>query len=477
MSGIAGFLAKRGTVRSTSQSLIERMTASLRHRGPDAGGVWQSRDGQVNLGHRRLSILDLTPTGAQPMATHDGRYVVTYNGEIYNFSEIRSELEGLGRRFIGTSDTEVLLHAVAQWGVEPSLRRFNGMFAFALWDEAEQALYLARDRFGEKPLYYSWQNGDFVFGSELKALVEHPSFRREVDPESVALFLRFNYVPWPRSIYRNTYKLGPGQFLRVEPGREPSAPRAYWSLQELVEQRAPLAIDPADPALAEVVDAAMRTAVKLRMVSDVPLGAFLSGGIDSSLVVAMMQLQSSRPVKTFTIGFWEAPYNEAEDAARIAHHLGTEHHELYLSSQQCINLIKDLPTTYDEPFADSSQIPTLLVSEFTRRHVTVALSGDAGDELFGGYNRYFWSQRIWPKLLRMSVSMRRRMASGILDRTPSEWDRVFGFANPVVPAKFRVRGGGEKLHKLARAMDARNSDELYRGFVSQWHDPSKVLFP
>jgi asparagine synthase (glutamine-hydrolysing) len=475
MCGITGFLTQRGTDRFANQSLLEQMTDSLRHRGPDARGTWQSQDGHVNLGHRRLSILDLTPTGAQPMASQDGRYIVTFNGEIYNFREIRTELEKMGRRFVGASDTEVLLMAVVEWGIEAALRLFNGMFAFALWDKVNRELYLARDRFGEKPIYYTWQNGDFVFGSELKALVVHPSFRREVDPDSVALFLRFSYVPWPKSIYRDTYKLGPAQFMRVKLGSEPPVPRAYWALHQVIEQQPLLSIDPADPALADMLDAALRKAVASRMVSDVPLGAFLSGGIDSSLVVAMMQHQSARPVKTFTIGFWEAPFNEAENAAGVARYLGTEHHEHYLSSRECIEVIQGLPETYDEPFADSSQIPTLLVSAFTRRHVTVALSGDAGDELFGGYNRYFWSQRIWPKLTRAPISMRRKLAAGILAQSPQRWDRIFEFANYVVPSKFRVRGGGDKLHKLARAMDSRNTDELYRAFVSQWHEPSKVL--
>lgn len=474
MCGITGFIANE---RAPAESLgiLQRITQSLAHRGPDSDGTWQSADGRVNFGHRRLAIIDLTHSGHQPMSSPDGGHVITYNGEIYNYLELREDLIKSGVSFRGGSDTEVLLQALITWGVEPTLRRLNGMFAFAYWNGAERELWLARDRFGEKPLYYSWQNGVFIFGSELKALTAHPAFQREIDADAVALYLRFNYVPWPQTIYRQTRKLGPGHFLRVEPGCEPSAPQPYWSLRELVDSREPVLLKPNDPAITDAVDEALRKAVKMRMVSDVPLGAFLSGGIDSSLIVAMMQLQSSRPVKTFTIGFWETPYNEAEDAARIARHLGTEHHELYLSSRECIDLIARLPTIYDEPFADSSQIPTTLVSEFTRRHVTVALSGDAGDELFGGYNRYFWSQRIWSKLIKIPLSMRGRMAAGVLARSPVEWDRMFGFANPLVPAKFRVRGGGDKLHKLARAMDARSPDELYRGFVSQWHAPSEIL--
>lgn len=475
MCGIAGFLGSSASCRDDSRAVLKRMTEGLRHRGPDADGHWQSEDGRVNLGHRRLSIIDLTPTGAQPMATRDGRYTITYNGEIYNFRELRAELEGLGRNFVGTSDTEVLLQAVAEWGIERTLPRFNGMFAFALWDALEGVLYLARDRFGEKPLYYSWQSGTFFFGSELKALRAHPAFRKEIDQDSLALFLRFNYVPWPRAIFRDTWKLGPGHLLRVSPGSAPPPPLPYWQLRDLIAEREPLSLDPADVAIADMVDSALRSAVKSRMVSDVPLGAFLSGGIDSSTIVSLMQAQSSRPVKTFTIGFWEAPFNEAEDAARVARHLGTEHHELYLSSRECTDVIARLPDIYDEPFADSSQIPTTLVSEFTRRHVTVALSGDAGDEMFGGYNRYHWTRRIWPKLQRIPFSLRAHLSAAVQGLSPEGWERLIDHANPFLPARFRVRGGGDKLHKLARAMDSRTGDDLYRSFVSQWHEPADIL--
>jgi asparagine synthase (glutamine-hydrolysing) len=474
MCGIVGFVDLNGE-RAAKRDLIGRMTSRLAHRGPDADGIWQNESGTVNLGHRRLSIIDLSPSGAQPMISADGRYVISYNGEIYNFIDLRSQLEAAGLNFRGTSDTEVLLHAVAHWGVEATLRRLNGMFAFALWDGREQLLYLARDRFGEKPLYYGWHNQTFLFGSELKALHVHPSFRREIEPEAVSLFMRFNYVPWPYSIFRETWKLGPAQFLRIKLGVPPPKPSSYWSLAELIEERKLSTFDPRDPGLTSLLDTTLRRAVRMRMVSDVPLGAFLSGGIDSSTVVALMQAQSVRPVKTFTIGFWEGPYNEAKDAEQVARHLGTEHHEVYLSSRDCTDIISRLPDIYDEPFADSSQIPTTLVSEFTRRHVTVALSGDAGDELFGGYNRYFWSARVWPHLRRLPPSIRRHASNVIHRFSPAQLDRMFGFANPLLPSKFKVRGGGEKLHKLAMAMDARSGDELYRGFVSQWHNPEDVV--
>jgi asparagine synthase (glutamine-hydrolysing) len=409
------------------------------------------------------------------MSTLDGRYTLVFNGEIYNYLELRPDLEAAGWEFRGSSDTEVLLYALSHWGVEAVLPRLNGMFAFSLWDAQERELWLARDRFGEKPLYYAWHNGTLLFGSELKALVAHPSFRKEVDRESLAQFMRFNYVPWPLCIFKDAWKLGPGYYLRVKPGVPPGAPQPYWSFADMVTKRRVLDIDPRDPAIDDAVDQSLRRAVSMRMVADVPLGVFLSGGIDSSIVVAMMQAQSTRPVKTFTIGFWEAGYNEAEDAAKVARHLGTEHHDLYLSSRECIDTIARLPDIYDEPFADSSQIPTTLVSEFTRKHVTVALSGDGGDEIFAGYNRYTWSARIWSKLGKLPRVLRLRIASLIRSTSPAKWDQLFQIGNPWLPFRLRVRGGGEKLHKLATAMDAATPRDLYRGLVSQWHHPEEVL--
>ena len=451
------------------------MTRRLAHRGPDAEGYWHSPDGRVHLGHRRLAIIDLTPTGAQPMRTADGRYTLVYNGEIYNFPALRSELAGLGHLFAGTSDTEVLLQAVVEWGVAATLPKLNGMFAFALWDDSTRRLWLARDRFGEKPLYYAGIPGGMVFGSELKALAEHPAFGREIDREVLALFLRFGYVPAPHCIFRGASKLAPGHYLAVGAGGAPALVRPYWSARQLVEQRQLRGIAPTDPALGDLLDAALRRAVKSRMMADVPLGAFLSGGIDSSTVVALMQAQSGRPVKTFTIGFSSAAYDEAKDAAAVARHLGTEHHEHYVSSTECLEVIHRLPQIYDEPFADSSQIPTTLVSQFARRHVTVALSGDAGDELFGGYNRYLWSSRIWPALEHMPGGLRSVAGSMLRRVSPRRWDRWLEIANRGLPDRCRVRGGGDKLHKLAAALGARTPDGLYRSLVSQWQRPAEAL--
>jgi asparagine synthase (glutamine-hydrolysing) len=475
MCGITGFVSSQSLVADDAQAIVGRMTASLAHRGPNAVGAWVDAAGGVALGHRRLAIIDLTEAGNQPMHTRDGRWVITYNGEIYNFMELRTELEALGEKFAGGSDTEVLLVALARWGVAATLPRLNGMFAFAVWDRQQRQLWLARDRFGEKPLYYSYQDGVLYFGSELKSLVAHPSFRREIDQGSLSLFIRLNYVPAPYCIFKKVSKLRAAHLLCFTPGRPPGEPEAYWRLRDLAEHRERLDIDPESPAMVDLVDSQLRRAVRQRMVADVPLGAFLSGGIDSSAIVALMQVQSPRPIKTFTIGFWETGYNEAEDASRVARHLGTEHHELYLSSVECLDVITRLPDLYDEPFADSSQIPTTLVSEFTSRHVTVALSGDAGDEFWGGYNRYMWSKRLWPRLQRMPQGIRHRLARTIHRRSPSDWDRIFHLTNHMVPSRLRVRGGGEKLHKLAAAMEARSPDELYCSLVSQWQRPEDVL--
>lgn len=475
MCGITGFLEAGKASAAAKRELLQAMTERLAHRGPNASGYWQSADGTVNLGHRRLSIIDLTPTGAQPMTSADGRYVLTYNGEIYNFNDLRTELLAMGVAFRGTSDTEVLVEAIARWGLDATLPRLNGMFAFALWDERDHVLSLARDRFGEKPLYYCWHQGVFLFGSELKAMRRHPAFKAEIDQDALALYVRFNYVPTPFSIFKDVRKLEAGHLLQVAPAGGPATSRPYWTLYSTVADRELLTMEPDDPALVDMLEETLGRAIRQRMVADVPLGAFLSGGIDSSTAVALMQKYSRRPVKTFTIGFWETNYDEAKDAAAVARHLGTEHHELYLGSPECLDIIARLPRIYDEPFADSSQIPTTLVSEFTRRHVTVALSGDGGDELFGGYNRYFWSARMWPLMQRFSDGARRRMGNLLQRVSPAEWDDVFRFTDWMMPDSLKVRGGGEKLHKLALAMGARTPDDLYRCLVSQWQRPAEVV--
>lgn len=474
MCGINGFIAKDGA-NSDSLRILQRMTDALAHRGPDSSGYWQSSDGWVNLGHRRLSIIDLTASGHQPMCSPDGGHVISYNGEIYNFRELREELIKQGITFRGGSDTEVLLQALVTWGLEPALKRLNGMFAFAYWNGLERKLWLARDRFGEKPLYYSWQNGRFFFGSELKALAQHPAFQREIDRSILPTYMRFNYVPCPHSIFKNVFKLPPGHSLEIDMSGAARASKPYWQLRDSVDGREIDRRAPDDPEIITELDGLLTNAVGQRMLSDVPLGAFLSGGVDSSLIVALMQKQSTRPVKTFTIGYWEDNYNESAEAARVAKHLCTEHHEYYISSRECLGVIARLPEIYDEPFADSSQIPTTLISQFARKHVTVALSGDAGDEIFGGYNRYIWSRRIWPLIDLLPAGIR-GVARDITQRlSPTQWDKLFMGLNPVLPGKLKVRGAGDKLHKLATAIGAKDSDALYRSFVSQWQNPVDIL--
>ena len=470
MCGITGFLSDGALQRDDARAVLQRMTDAIRHRGPDSDGLWQSNDGLVNLGHRRLSIIDLSAAGAQPMATADGRFTLIFNGEIYNFPELRAQLEALGHRFRGTSDTEVLLLGIQEWGTRATLPRLNGMFAFALWDERERTLTLARDRFGEKPLYYAWHQGVLLFGSELKALMQHPAFRREIDPSGLARLVSFGYIGTPLSIFDGVKKLRGGFFMEAKPGTAPAEPEAYWDPQQMLAKRGSLSPRFSDGEIVDQLDEMLRLAVKRRMVSDVPLGAFLSGGIDSSTVVALMQAQSSRPVKTFTIGFLENDYNEAKDAAKVARHLRTEHHEFYLGSSECVETIQRLPEIYDEPFADSSQIPTTLVSAFTRRHVTVALSGDGGDEFFGGYNRYFWGQRLWQLFKSIPRSFKLLGRDVIQAVSARSWEQVVGASNKLMPKRYRIRGGGEKMYKLASILDASSVNGLYQELVSnpQW---------
>lgn len=384
------------------------MTDVLVHRGPDDVGVWTNGKGQVVLGHRRLAILDVSPAGHQPMVSGCGRYVLCYNGEVYNYAALRSELEPLGYAFRGGSDTEVLLAAIAQWGVQSAVKRFVGMFAFALWDTREQEFFLVRDRLGIKPLYYGTVGDAFVFGSEIKALRAFPGFDSTLDRGALALFFRHNYIPAPYSIYEGVRKLEPGHILRLR-GNGPPRLEQYWSAEDvwIAGEREPFRGTEAEAMT--ILESLLADAVGCRMIADVPLGAFLSGGIDSSLVVALMQKQSSRPVKTFSIGFHEQGFNEAGYAKRVAAHLGTDHTELYLNVDDMLDIIPSLPRYWDEPFSDSSQIPTYYVSELARRSVTVSLSGDGGDELFAGYERYFWSNRV-RRILGVPLPLRKAAA-------------------------------------------------------------------
>ncbi|HYW16168.1 MAG TPA: asparagine synthase (glutamine-hydrolyzing) [Allosphingosinicella sp.] len=477
MCGIAGFIGGRFDHGGQgARAVLARMTGAIAYRGPDSGGAWLEAEHKVALGHRRLAILDLSPAGEQPMASPSGRYVTVYNGEIYNHLELRERLSGPWR---GHSDTETLLAAIEAWGVEEALKQCAGMFALALWDREERKLILARDRLGEKPLYYGWQGegaqAAFLFGSELKAIARHPAFTREIDRKALALFTRFNYVPAPHSIYAGIAKLPPGSFLTLRAGEKTPVVTAYWSAAEVAATGAAAPLDIGPEEATDELERVLSKAVSQQMISDVPLGAFLSGGVDSSTVVALMQTQSSRPVKSFSIGFEDPAYNEAEHAGAVARHLGTDHTELYVRAEDALGVIPSLPSIYDEPFADASQVPTLLVSRLARKQVTVALSGDGGDELFAGYNRYRLAARNWGRISKVPRPLRLAAAKGMAALSPEQWNKVAGALAPILPTSLRLALPGEKVHKAARGLASGSVDELYQGLVSSWRDPGEIV--
>lgn len=473
MCGICGFLDPSGnTTDDALLPVVGTMSSRLTHRGPDEGGTWCDPEAGLALGHRRLSIIDLTTTGRQPMESFCGRYVIVLNGEIYNFLDIRTELEREGVPFRGRSDTEVVLAAVSVWGVRRALERMVGMFAFALWDKRERTLTLARDRMGEKPLYYSLMGTTFLFGSELKAMKAHPSWHGTIDRGALALFIRHNYIPAPWSIYEGVFKLPPATMLTVgAEGHSNSlplpAPQEYWSLRRVMEEGIATPFSEDEEEIALRLEDLLLNSVKGQMMADVPLGAFLSGGIDSSTVVAMMQSLSGRPVKTFTIGFHEDKYNEAEYAKAVARHLGTDHTELYVTSEEAMSVIPKLPALYDEPFADSSQIPTYLVSQLARQHVTVSLSGDAGDELFAGYGRYMTANTRWETLRRLPAPLRKGMGRLFSGVSPERWERIL---YPLLGER-----GGIKAQKLSEALTDSSPERFYRISVSHWNVPSTFV--
>ena len=460
MCGIAGFLdAARSATADVAIVRTRAMTDAVAHRGPDDSDVWVDPAAGVGLGHRRLSIIDLSPLGRQPMHSADGRYVISYNGEVYNFEALRRELAGLGHGFRGGSDTEVMLAACREWGPERAVTRFVGMFAIALWDRETATLRLMRDRIGVKPLYWCRRDGVLLFGSELKALMAHPAWRAEIDIEAAAAFTRYSYVPGAATIFRHVHKLAPGNILTVQPGAEPRI-TAYWRLRDVV---APHPIDNEREAAAEL-ETILRESVRGRMIADVPLGAFLSGGIDSSTVVALMQAQSTRKVRTFSIGFREPGYDEARHAKAVAAHLGTEHTELYVEPRQAIDVVPNLPKWFDEPFGDSSQIPTYLVSAMTRRYVTVALSGDGGDELFAGYLRYRVVDQIWRRFGWMPRGIRRACGAGLGALPEPVLDR----AAQLLPNRLRPRDAGRKVHRVAALLALPAEDELFLELAAIW---------
>lgn len=471
MCGIAGVMYCRD--RNLS-ALVRRLVESIRYRGPDDADAWCDVSAGVGLGHARLSVLDLSPAGHQPMASASGRYVIVFNGEIYNHLELRQDLREMS--WCGHSDTETVLACIEAVGVEKTLPRLTGMFAFALWDRLEQSLTLVRDRIGEKPLYYGWCDGVFLFGSELKALQAYAGWRGVIDRGALASFMRYGYVPLPHSIYVGIHKLIPGTSVVLssadQAGFWPN-PKPYWSALDITRQPE-LAFSSDEDAISQL-DARLRRAIQGQMLADVPLGAFLSGGIDSSTVVALMQAQSSRPIKTFSIGFGEGDYNEAVYAKAVAAHLGTDHTELYVTPADALSVIPRLPLMYDEPFGDSSGIPTHLVARLARQQVTVALSGDGGDELFGGYNRYFWGRSIWRRIGPLPIGLRRVIGRAVILLSPERWDQLVGIIRAVLPRNLQMFAFGDKLHKLARVIDVGSPDELYRRLVSQYHDPGSLV--
>ncbi|MFZ0150780.1 MAG: asparagine synthase (glutamine-hydrolyzing) [Xanthobacteraceae bacterium] len=470
MCGIAGFLtdASGGRARELAE-VSSAMDACLQHRGPDDHGVWVDEEAGVALVHRRLSILDLSPAGHQPMISANGRFVIIYNGEVYSHQPIAAELAARGYHFRGHSDTEVILNSFAENGIEPTLKRMIGMFAIALWDRRERSLMLIRDRLGIKPLYWAKFGKLFLFGSELKALRAHPGWNAEIDRNAVAAFMRHNYIPAPHTIYRGVHKLEPGSILTLPWQGEPQIAR-FWNARTVAHNGILHPLDGNDAELTEQLEALLQDAVARRMIADVPLGAFLSGGVDSSTVVALMQQAHLGRVRTFSIGFDIPGYNEAPHAAAVASHLRTDHTELTVNSSQALDLIPRLPDIYDEPFADSSQIPTYFVSAMTRKHVTVALSGDGGDELFAGYNRYQLTQRFWRALAVLPRPMRNAAAAALTMVHPDRWTALAA----VLPVRLRPPQIGDKLHKVATVLKLDSADAIYRRLVSHW-EPSAIM--
>jgi asparagine synthase (glutamine-hydrolysing) len=482
MCGLTGFWQPDAAPFDASQAtaIAGTMAATLAVRGPDDFGVWSDSTNALTLAHRRLSILDLSPAGHQPMVSSSTRYAVVFNGEIYNHLALRKELDAMdgARVWCGHSDTETMLAGFEIWGLEKTLERCIGMFAIALWDRTERCLHLMRDRMGEKPLYYGWAGSALVFGSQLKALRAHPSWQGEIDRDALTLLFRYNYIPAPYSIYRNVWKLQPGTILTVSfkdvQEHRLAAPESYWSVQAATERaRAAPFNGSDDEALAEL-ERRSSEAVGLQQLADVPLGAFLSGGIDSSVVVALMQAQNTHPIRTFTIGFSERGYNEAEFAFAVARHLRTEHTELYVTPEQVRAVIPQLSAIYDEPFSDSSQIPTFLISQLARRHVTVSLSGDGGDELFGGYNRYFLGRNLRRKLNQIPLGLRRAVASSVTALPPVLLDTLLRPLGMLIP-QFKVSQPSDKAYKALEVLALTRDTDVYRRLVSHWDDPETLV--
>jgi asparagine synthase (glutamine-hydrolysing) len=477
MCGIAGFIDTSGSTAADQMVRdVARMTAKLAHRGPDDVGVWSDVRSGVAMGHRRLSVIDLSPDGHQPMRSISGRYVVTFNGEIYNFRELRADLAARGATFRGASDTAVLLEAVSIWGLEQAVRRVDGMFALAIWDTAERRLHLVRDRLGEKPLYYGSAGAYFFFASELKALVAHPSFDNPIDRTAISLFFRHGYIPAPHSAFERVHKLHPGTILTVKPGvrRFTTATSSYWDIGEMAEAGRRQPFDGTPDEAVQRLDTLLTDSVRSRMVADVPLGAFLSGGIDSSTVVAIMQAGSHRPIKTFTIGFSDGEYDESAPAEVIAKHVGTEHTQLRITSVEAMEVVPRLPVIFDEPFADPSQIPTILLAQLARKSVTVSLSGDGGDELFGGYSRYIWARWLYRYFQLASTPRLGHLVRSSCTETLELLGQGFRLlaGNVTHPA---LCTGANRAARLASLLRSNSLQEAYLQLLSIWNKPSDLV--
>ena len=475
MCGISGFLELKKTF--SDKEVCEKMARSLKHRGPDSHGIWQAESQNVSLVHTRLSIQDLSVAGDQPMRSYCARYVIVFNGEIYNHLDLRKKISEKGG-FIswkGHSDTETLLNAISVFGIKVALSECVGMFAFALWDRKEEHLILARDRLGEKPLYYGWQKDTFLFGSELKALRQHPSFANEIDRNALTLLFRHNAIPTPYSIYEGIKKVEPGTFVLLKYGEREPYIEQYWSLKDIAENKVSNGPDySAESAISELENVMLKS-VSDQMISDVPLGGFLSGGVDSSLIIALMQAQSVDKIKTFSIGFDEKEYNEACYAKDVARHLGTEHTELYVSSVDALDVVQKLPYIFDEPFSDSSQIPTYLLSSMTREFVTVAISGDGGDELFGGYNRHFLVKSIWNRIQYLPASLKKAVANFLVSIPPQLIEKTYSIISYVLPNRMCFNLPADKLRKLADLFFADSPELVYRNLISHWKDPAQLV--
>jgi len=470
MCGIIGLIDKK----SCSKDILQGMVDSIQHRGPDACGVWIDEASSIGLGHARLSILDLSKNGSQPMFSSSNRFVTVFNGEIYNHGDLRTQINSGNSSFQwnGTSDTETLVAGFEKWGVLQTLEKCVGMFAIAVWDKKRKCLSLARDRFGEKPLYYGYQGQAFLFSSELKALKKHPSFSGEIDREALASFFHYGYVPNPQSIYKGIHKLVPGTIVEISlDGKRNINISEYFNYKKIVQEGQNKPFVGSDKDALSTLDNLLVNAVKSQEISDVPLGAFLSGGIDSSIIVSIMQKHSKRPINTFTIGYDEANYNEAVYAKNIATHLGTKHTEKIVSSTEAIEVIDHLSFIYDEPFADSSQIPTYLVSKLAREHVSVSLSGDGADEIFGGYNRYLWADNIasMPSIIRKPISNCLTML------TPSQWDFLFKYLWRLLPKKLQIKMPGDRAHKLALILRYSSTKDIYLSLTTIWNIKDNLL--